>query len=229
MNGFQNLMSSQIFRLLAMICRYIIYMREYTVYIHKNLKNEKYYVGCTSQNPKKRWDSGWGYQRNPKMWKDIQNSDWNKDWVHGILGKFKNEQDALKYESFLIAMLGSAENGYNSSTYSSYGFTEETKRKLSELMTGRVFTEEHRKKLSESLTGHEISEETKKKISESHKGKINAPTKSVVQYSKDGEFITEYTSTMEAERQTGCIHQNISKCCKGKLKSAGGYIWRYAS
>ena len=206
-------------------------MKEYTVYIHKNLKNDKYYVGCTSQNPKKRWDSGWGYQRNPKMWKDIQESDWNKDWVHGILGKFENEQDALKYESFLIAMLDTINNGYNISEYNSHHckHTEESKRKISESMTGIVFTGEHRKKLSESLTGHEISEETKKKISEAMTGKHNRPQKSVLQLSINGELIAEYTSVKEAERQTGCNKGHICECCKGKLKSTGGYVWRYAS
>ena len=28
---------------------------------------------------------------------------------------------------------------------------------------------------------------------------------------------------------TGIDDGNISKCCLGNLKSAGGYIWRYAS
>lgn len=188
-------------------------MKEYTVYIHKNLKNDKYYVGCTSQNPSYRWRNGKGYQRHPKMWKDIQNSDWDKDWVHGILGKFDNKKDALKYEAFLIAMLDSAKNGYNSSTYSSYGFTEESKNKMSESHTGE----------KNYMFGKHHTEWSKKKMAES-KG-VNG----ILQFSKNGEFIAEYTSTMEAERQTGCIHQNICQCCKGKLKSCGGYIWKYAS
>lgn len=50
----------------------------------------------------------------------------------------------------------------------------------------------------------------------------------ILQYSKTGEFIAEYPSIAEAERQTGCNHSHICKCCKGKLKSCGGYIWKYA-
>ena len=162
---------------------------EYTVYVHKNLKNEKYYVGCTKLNPKRRWHNGWGYQRHPKMWKDIQESDWNKDWVHGILGKFDNKDDALKYEAFLIAMLGTIENGYNTSEYGGFSCKH--------------------------------SEETRRKMSESHG--VNG----ILQYSKDGDFIAEYPSIREAERHTGCHNQSICACCKGKRKSAGGYIWRY--
>ena len=36
---------------------------------------------------------------------------------------------------------------------------------------------------------------------------------------------TIYSSMMEAERQTNVPHQNISKVCNGKLKTAGGYHW----
>ena len=92
----------------------------------------------TSQEPKKRWDYGWGYQRHPKMWKDIQNSDWNTDWVHEILGQFEDKQEALKYEAFLIAMLGTVRNGYNTSAYASHSckHLEESKRKMSEAKIG---------------------------------------------------------------------------------------------
>lgn len=183
----------------------------YTVYVHKNLKNEKYYVGCTSQEPKERWDSGWGYKNNSKMWNDIQNSNWNTDWVHGILGKFENKQDALKYEAFLIAMLDTINNGYNSSEYSNYGFTEETKKKISEAMTGE----------KNPFYGKHHTEESKNKISQS------MGVTGIIQFSKDGEFIAEYPSIMEAERQVGCDKGNICKCCKGKRKSACGYIWKY--
>ena len=31
-----------------------------------------------------------------------------------------------------------------------------------------------------------------------------------------------------AEEKTGINNRNICGCCKGKTKTAGGYIWRYA-
>ena len=42
-----------------------------------------------------------------------------------------------------------------------------------------------------------------------------------------GELLASFPSTCEAERVTGIAQSNICSCCKGKLKSAGGYIWRY--
>ena len=50
----------------------------------------------------------------------------------------------------------------------------------------------------------------------------------VSQYTKSGVFVATYTSGLEAERQTGICNQNISHCLKGRYKSAGNYIWKYA-
>ena len=43
-----------------------------------------------------------------------------------------------------------------------------------------------------------------------------------------GELLATFPSTMEAARVTGINQGNISKCCNGKRKSAGGYKWRYS-
>ena len=44
---------------------------------------------------------------------------------------------------------------------------------------------------------------------------------------KTGELLATFPSLHEAERVTGIDHSNISTCCTGKLKSAGGYVWKY--
>ena len=233
----------------------------YTVYQHRNLKNGKSYIGMTSLNPKRRWQSGWGYQNNSKMWNDIQESDWNTAWEHNILGKFENEQEALNVEEMFIWLFDSTNDGYNTSSYGSnyYKRSEETIKKMSEAHTGEKnhmfgnhHSEETRNKMSEAQTGEKShwygkhpSEETKNRISESMSGeknpmygkhhseeskkkiRENTPSKPVLQFSKDGEFIAEYPSTGEAGRQTGCIQQSICACCNGKRKSCGGFIWKY--
>ena len=205
----------------------------YTVYQHRNLKNGKSYIGMTSREPKRRWNYGWGYKDNLRMWNDIQESDWNTDWEHNIIGQFEDKQEALKYEAFMIAMLGTVRNGYNTSAYASHSckHLEESKRKMSDNhadfsgekhpMFGKHHSEETKKKMSESHIGKHFSEESKKKISQS------MGVNGILQYSKTGEFIAEYPSTREAERHTGCNHGDICKCCKGRLKTCGGYIWRY--
>ena len=61
------------------------------------------------------------------------------------------------------------------------------------------------------------------------KALINNPklSKAVLQYTKDGKLIAEYPSSKEAARQTRINRGNISSCCRGKIKSAGGYVWDY--
>jgi hypothetical protein len=50
-------------------------------------------------------------------------------------------------------------------------------------------------------------------------------TKKVIQYDKENNFIKEWDSIKEVKEITGITH--ISSCCRGKRKTAGGYIWRY--
>ena len=48
----------------------------------------------------------------------------------------------------------------------------------------------------------------------------------VEQYSKHGELIGTWDSMTDAEKATGIFHSNISKCCNGERKTAGGFIWK---
>lgn len=55
----------------------------------------------------------------------------------------------------------------------------------------------------------------------------NKPHKPVLQYSKDGEFLNEFVSAMDAYRKTGISNKNISDNCLGRLKSANGFVWKF--
>lgn len=58
------------------------------------------------------------------------------------------------------------------------------------------------------------------KHNEKKKIKIN-------QYTKSSEFIRTWDSAADVEKELRIHHTNISACCKGKVKSAGGYKWKY--
>lgn len=51
--------------------------------------------------------------------------------------------------------------------------------------------------------------------------------KSICQYDNDENIIGVFSSMLEASLITGIGQANISGCCNGKQKTAGGYIWRY--
>lgn len=52
-------------------------------------------------------------------------------------------------------------------------------------------------------------------------------TINVSMYSLDGEFIKTFNSLTSAEKETGILAVNISAACKGKIRQAGGFQWKY--
>ncbi len=46
-------------------------------------------------------------------------------------------------------------------------------------------------------------------------------------YSKDGSFLKNYSSIINASRELDVLNGNISACCKGKLRQVKGYIFEY--
>ena len=52
-------------------------------------------------------------------------------------------------------------------------------------------------------------------------------SKPVIGINKINGYICEFPSTHEVERVMGIAQADISRCCNGKQKSAGGYKWFY--
>ena len=112
--------------------------------------------------------------------------------------------------------------------------SKETIKKMSEAKKGKPsckngvkLSPESCQRISESKKGNKnpnygktISEEQKRKIRESR-------CKAIIQLDENDNFIAEYSSVVEAERQTGVKSTNICQCCKGKLKTSGGFKWLY--
>lgn len=52
--------------------------------------------------------------------------------------------------------------------------------------------------------------------------------RSVVQLDESGKFKAEWPAVVTAAEKTKCTKQGISKCCRGKVKTAGGWRWAYS-
>jgi hypothetical protein len=50
----------------------------------------------------------------------------------------------------------------------------------------------------------------------------------VEQYTMDGVLLSKFNAYGEAHRMTGVQAASIRRCCLGKVKTAGGFIWRHA-
>ena len=48
----------------------------------------------------------------------------------------------------------------------------------------------------------------------------------VIQLDLNDNVLNEFESMVQAGQETGVSRSNISSCCNGKLKSAGGFKWR---
>lgn len=59
--------------------------------------------------------------------------------------------------------------------------------------------------------------------------KKSKKSKKINQYDLDGDFIKQWQSMGEIQRQLGLFKQSIYACCIKKKKTSGGYIWKYAS
>lgn len=55
----------------------------------------------------------------------------------------------------------------------------------------------------------------------------NAKHKSVIQYDLQGNFIRIFKSVIEASKNTKTDRISLGDCCRGRLKSANGFMWRF--
>lgn len=51
--------------------------------------------------------------------------------------------------------------------------------------------------------------------------------RSVLQYTKTGRLVAKYDTTKDAARAIDVDSSNITKVCKGKLHSIGGFVFKY--
>lgn len=203
----------------------------YTVYVLRD-KEGKTYVGTTSLPLKQRWNNGNGYRFCTDLWETIQRDGWGSI-VKEIVAENLCEEDASRIERETIARFDSTnpDCGYNremGGVKKLKVISDESRARMSIAHTGernhnygKHFSEEHRMKLSVSNTGKKRSEETCIKIGQSK----NRP---IIQYSLNNEKIAVYASGKEAAMATGVQAGHISKVCKHKRMSAGGFKWAYA-
>lgn len=106
--------------------------------------------------------------------------------------------------------------GYNLNTGGNQPvLSEDTKRRIAKAATGRKFSEESKLKMSVAQRRPNVQ-------------KIKSLThrKSVVQYSLTGEYIQEWESLVEIQKNLDFSDSSISNACKNKRQSHG-YLWEY--
>jgi len=114
-------------------------MKNYLVYSHKSPSN-KYYIGITGVNPKKRWGcQGYGYKLQKKFYNAIKKYGWD-NFEHKIIATDLTLDEAYKLEKELISKYDSKNNGYNADDGGAgaegHTVSEESKKIMSQLKLG---------------------------------------------------------------------------------------------
>lgn len=185
-------------------------MKKFWVYVH-TCPNGKKYVGCTTQDPLRRWNEGKGYI-NQVFGRAILKFGWD-NITHEVL-EVESEEEMYRKEIELISFFHSNDPkfGYNQTEGGDRPpVSDRTKEKLSEALKGRVLSEETRKKISESNKGKPKphSEEWKTKVSSALRG-------------RSGNFRGKRHSE-ETRKKMSLSQKGLTKACKGKPKPLYAY------
>ena len=218
----------------------------YLVYKHTNKINNKVYIGITSRNANERWgNNGINYKNSSYFYSAIQKYGWD-NFNHEILFTGLTKDDACNKEIELIAFYKSSDKafGYNMTTGGECcHMTEEAKQKLSKALMGnkngfgKPCSKEKAEKISKAQLGKKVTEETRLKqsiaaskrhvpCSDSKKIKLqNSYPKMKKVYCLETNTI--YKSVQECARQLNLQATLVSKVCKGKSLTTGGYHLKY--
>lgn len=211
-------------------------MKEFIVYMHENKINHKKYIGITCQKPAQRWRNGKGYKIGAFK-NAIEKYGWN-NFEHIVLYEHLSKEDACLKEIELIKKYKTMnkEFGYNmcegGNLTVGYHHTEESKNKMSEKRKG-MYKGKNNPMYGRKppIYGKHLTQEHKRKISEAKKGKTQAYEeklgRKVDQYDLEGNFIKTWNSIAKVEREMDLKGTHISRVCRGKRKSTGGYVWKY--
>lgn len=221
----------------------------YCVYIHTTPSN-KAYVGITCQKPDHRWNGGRGYKQHRYFNQAIKKYGWD-NIKHTIFVDGLTKQEACHVEQLLIALFNTTNRqyGYNISYGGETGtrgikLSETTRNKIAKANMGRsktpyeiekirnahlgkTLSDDTKRKLHNCNIGKHLSEDTKRKIGESLKGKTysNASPVFCVELNK---VFPSSTIAASYVGHNGC-GGNILKACKGQVKTAYTYHWKYAN
>lgn len=207
--------------------------------MHENKINHKIYIGITCQKPTQRWRGGKGYKIGAFK-NAIDKYGWN-NFEHIILFEHLSKEEACLKEQELIKQYNTMDNnyGYNlcegGNLTLGYHHTKNSKLKMSKSKKGMYDGVNNpmygKNGILAPMYGKHLTEEHKRKISETKKGKTNYHTKTlykkVDQYDLDGKFIKTWESISSIERKLNIKGTHISRVCRGKRKTTGGYVFKY--
>jgi len=177
------------------------------LYMHTRAdKNMVFYIGVGSSPSYKRANET--YKRN-NIWRKIYNKTQIK--VDIVLDNLTH-RDANSWEEYLIGLYGRINNKTGFLCNMTDG---------GDGVKGWVISEQGRINMSNAKKGfrHKAESNLKNKIWHS---------KPVIQMTRQGEYIREWDSAIDATRELGYkSHSKIGDCCRGTRKTHKNFTWKY--
>lgn len=207
-------------------------MNTYCIYRH-TFPNGKVYVGLTCQNPLDRWQGGYGYKSQRLMFNAIKKYGWD-NIRHEILLDGLTLSEAYEKEIEWISYHRSNDRafGYNISSGGESGnghtLSDEARARIGALHRGKHLSAEHREKLRKAKLGKKRGKLPPEIVERMRVAHAQMPKKPVNQYTLDGVFLKRWGSILQVNRELQIAQANIIAVCKGKRKTAGGFVWTYA-
>ncbi len=227
------------------------------IYLYRNKINNKVYVGQTIHEKDRKRQHKNSIGKNTPFARAIKKYGF-KNFAYKVLFRIgcRNVQDlintlnskeinAIKYydstnpdKGYNITKGGSGTIGVEPWNKGKRGvYSEKHIEHLKQVKIGTKLSKETKIKISDKKKGSNpwnkgrkgiYSEEVIQRMRESHKKlSTNGCEISINQYDINGVFIKSYPSIKSALINTGI--NNISGVLRGKRKTAGGFVWKYAS
>lgn len=202
-------------------------MNNYSVYV-LIFPNNRYYVGMTQQNPKRRWRAGAGYSISQPVKQAIYKVGW-QNIKHIILQQNLSKQQAEYYEQYYISQYKSNDEkfGYNLTSGGIVGTTRNrsSRDKVSQGRKDIKFSNQHRQNLSKSLHKYFTDDNNIEKIEKmKYTNVINSPKRKAVKCIETGII---YPSSRNASKLTKIDYRRILEVCHKQKRTAGGFHWEF--
>ena len=212
------------------------------IYKITNLINDKFYIG-SAINFTNRWNAHvWHLRNNKHINKHLQSS-WNKygenNFKFEVIDIIENSNLLIRKEQAYMNIL---KPNYNickiAGSILGIKRSEETKKKMSESLKGRIISKETRDKISKTLKGRKgflHSKETKLKLSNLKKGKltpnllklIESKRKSIQLIDDSENIIKVFKSLREASVELNISQSLISRVANGERSHTHNKKFRY--
>jgi group I intron endonuclease len=199
------------------------------IYIITNKIDNKKYIGQTLENDiRERWKSHFKKGSNCRYLK------------HALVKYGKNnfkfdiicicfDSDCDRYEKEYMEKYNTiVPNGYNLREAGNNGrHNIETKKKIADSVRlyYSTLSVEQKKEIKEKHSGINNPLFGKKRTKEQLKNVKNK--KKVECYNLKNELVGTFDSIADGAREANINQSNLAKCCQGKYKTCGGFIWKF--